>query len=114
MNSRISLRKSLWARLPVASNQPLIRGDFFEGHGAAGVQFLCADANLCAKAELTAIGEAGGGIVIDTGGIDLVEEALGGCGVLGDDALAVTRAIAGNVLKGFVQAIDDQMFRLRG
>jgi len=62
MDSRISLRKSLRARLTVATNQPLIRGDFFEGHGSAGVQFLCADANLCAEAELTAISEAGGGI----------------------------------------------------
>ena len=71
------------------------------------MQFLGRDTDFGAQPELSAVGEARGGVPIDAGGIDFIEEALGGCGVLGDDALAVAAAVAGDVLQGFVQAVND-------
>jgi hypothetical protein len=44
----------------VAEADPLVRGQRFQPHRAARVQFLRADRHLCAEAELAAVGEAGG------------------------------------------------------
>ncbi len=48
----------------VTEADPLVRGQRFQPHRAARVQFLRADRHLCAEAELAAVGEAGGGIHI--------------------------------------------------
>ena len=42
------------------------------------MKFLCGDTYLGTKTELRSVGEGSGGIVIDTGGIHLEEETLGG------------------------------------
>ena len=94
------------ARLPVALDHPFVGGDLLECHGAAGMELLRGDAYLGTESELGAVGEAGGRVPIDAGGIDLVEEALCRAGIVGDDALAVARAVAADVEEGFVERID--------
>ena len=71
------------------------------------MQLLRADANLCAQPELSAIGETGGGVVIDTCSIHFREAATGGLFILSYNAFAMTRSIASDMLERFVQAIDD-------
>ena len=48
----------------VTEADPLVRGQRFQPHRTARVQFLRADRHLSAEAELAAVGEAGGGIHI--------------------------------------------------
>ena len=91
-------------RLAFSLDEPLVGGDLLQGHGAAGMELLGADAYLGAEAKLGAVGEGGGGVVVDAGGIDPTGEAGGRFGVVGDDALAMARAVAGDVADGLVGA----------
>ena len=45
--------------------------------------------------------------MVDTGGIDFVEESRGGGGVFGDDAFAVSAAVLVYVLYCFVECVYD-------
>ena len=47
------------AHLAGAKAEPFVAGEFFQAHGTARADFIGADANLSAHAELTAIGEPG-------------------------------------------------------
>jgi hypothetical protein len=57
---------------------PLVGAEFVEAHGAAGAEFIGADANLGPHAELAAVGEAGRGVPIDRGRIDVLKELSSG------------------------------------
>ena len=62
----------------VAAQQVLIGGEAVEPDGAAGVGLASGDAEFGAESVSEAVGEARGGVVIDTGGIDTGEEFGGG------------------------------------
>ena len=89
--------------LSIAHHEVFVGGEFGQGHWAACMEFLGADAYLGPEAELGAIGEGGRGIDVDAGGIDLELELADAGGVFADDAFAVARAEAGDVLQGFVE-----------
>ena len=86
--------------------KPLVGGDFTKGHRTPRTEFLGADAYLGTKAELSAVGETGGGVHVYTGGIYLRLELRGSKRVLGDDALAVATAIGADVLDGGFERWD--------
>ena len=79
----------LLANLPLAGDLVLDRRQLGQAHRPAGVELLGADADLGAKAELEAVGEAGRGVDVDAGRVNPVLEGLGTDQVLGDDALRV-------------------------
>ena len=91
--------------MSVAVHQILVGGQGEETHRATGVELLGGDADLCAKSEVPSVGEAGGGVDVDGGGVDLTLEAAGGGHVLGDNGLAVTRGVAGDVGDGLVDGV---------
>ena len=64
------------------------------------MEFLGADANLCAKSKLGAVGEGGGDVDIHACGIDPGGEHVGGLLVAGDDALAVAASVTCDVRYG--------------
>ncbi len=90
------------SRLAGAADDVLGGGELPQPHGAAGVELLGADADLGAEAELLAVDEPGRGVDQDGGGVDLAGEAVGGGQVGGDDGLAVTGAVPGDVVDGLV------------
>ena len=70
--------KKISADLSVSTDDVFVRGQRVETHGASGVELLRGDAHLAAKTKLPAVGEAGGGVDVDCGGVDIIEKALGG------------------------------------
>ena len=107
VNLQIIDRSScLWSCLSFAFDEPFVGSDLLEGHGAARAQLLRRYANLGTKAELGSVGERRGGVPVDAGGIDMLLEAAGGRFVLGDDGLAVARAVAVDVGQGLVERAD--------
>ena len=71
------------------------------------MEFLGGDANLGTESELCSVGEGGGGIVVDTGGIHLEEETVGSMNVLGNDTLAMAGTVGTDMRQGLVQSADD-------
>ena len=67
------------------------------------MEFLGADTNLGTKSELGSIGERGGRVGIDTGGIHEAQEAVGRSLIFGDDAFAMLGAVEAYMFKGGVQ-----------
>ena len=67
----------LFSDLSVSINDIFGGGQGQKSHGASGMKLLGADADLCPKAELKAVGEPGGGVHIDRRRIHLVQEPLG-------------------------------------
>src|SRR3546814_5909482 len=67
-----------------ATHLVLVAGQLLGANGAAGVQLAGGNADLGPHAELAAVGELGRGVVHHDAGIDLVQEAGRGHGVLGD------------------------------
>ena len=67
------------------------------------MHLLRTDANLGSQTELSAIGETGGSVDIYAGSIYLRLECLGSNLVVGNDALAMSTAISGDVGNGFVE-----------
>ena len=70
------------ADLAVAAEEVFVSGEFLEGHGAAGVEFVGGDADFRAEAEFAAVGESGAGVPIDGGAVHLGEEVRGGGGAV--------------------------------
>ena len=91
--------------MSIAFYQPLVGGDFFQSHRAAWVHLLGTDAHLCSQAELCPIAEGCWGIHIHTGSIDVTAELLTMRLVFSDDALAMARANAIDVVYGLLQAV---------
>ena len=71
-------------------NQPLIRCDFFQSHWAPCSELLGTDAYFGSQTELCSIGETGGSIDIDTGGIYFELKTTSRRLIFGDDAFTVT------------------------
>lgn len=92
--------------LPVATDNPLIGGEFLESHRSAGVHLLGAYANLGSEAELSAIGEGCAGVHVAASGIDLIEEGLGGLGVFGYNGFGVFAAVGIDVFHGFLKSAN--------
>jgi hypothetical protein len=65
------------------------------------------DADLAAEAELAPVGELGRGVDQDDGAVHPRREPFGGVGVRREDRLGVARAVAGDMVGGGVQIIDD-------
>ncbi len=68
------------------------------------MELLRGDAYLGTEAKLGTIGEGGGDVGIHTGGIDRELEAADGFGIVAHDALAMARAVLGDVVQGLVEA----------
>lgn len=85
----------------------MIAGEFAQSHGAAGVELVGGDADFCAETELATIGETGGGVVHDAGGIDGAQKLLSFRLVGSDDAVGVVRAVGVDVLDRGIDVIDD-------
>ena len=101
----------LSANLSASVNEVLVGRQRVQTHGAACVQLLGGDTDLSAKAKLTAVGEAGGGVHVDGRGINAVTESVGGRDALGDNGLAVTRGVKillkrANSSMDFFRAVD--------
>ena len=90
-----------------AGEAVFVGDDAVQADRAAGVQLAGADANLGTEAVAEAVGEAGGTVVEDVGGVDLGEEARGGGGVAGDDGVGVVRAVLLDMVEGVVERVDD-------
>src|SRR3546814_17840292 len=78
-----------WPDVAPATHLVLVAGQLLGANGAAGVQLAGGNADLGPHAELAAVGELGRGVVHHDAGIDLVQEAGRGHGVLGDDGLGM-------------------------
>ena len=75
--------------MTVSFDNPLRRRQGRQSHGPTSVKLLSGDAELGPQTQLAAIGETGGGIDHDDGGIDSSGEAVHGGDVLGEDCLRV-------------------------
>ena len=76
--------------LAVSFNNPFVGSELFKSHRASGMQLLRADADLCAKSELCAVGEGGRGVGVDYRSINPFEEGGRCVGVGRNDRFAVT------------------------
>ncbi len=64
------------------------------------------NADLRAHAELTAVGELGGGIVQHDGAVDPRQEAGGRGGIAGHDGFGVRRTVARDMRDGLIDTVD--------
>ena len=71
------------------------------------MELLSRDADLRAKAELTAVGKSCGRVDVDGNRVDLVLETVGRLHILGNDRLAVSRAVFVDVLDRLVKRVYD-------
>src|SRR4051812_7252836 len=78
---------NLSAGVTVAGHDVGGRGELGQAERAPGVQLLGGDADLGAEAELAAVGESGGGVHQDRGGIDAGDEVGDRRGGIADDGL---------------------------
>ena len=93
--------------LAVAVDDVLIAAQLAEAHGSPGVELLGGDAHLTAKAELSAVGEAGGAVDVDGGTVHCRCEE-GSMGVSpGQDGFAVAGGVSRDVGDGFLHAVHD-------
>src|SRR3954470_24137268 len=90
-----------------AQTKPFIAGQLFQAHGTASADFIRADADFRAHAELAAIGKAGGSIPIHGGGVDFGEELVRAGLVAGHNGVGVGRAVMTNMLDGLGEVIHD-------
>src|SRR5579862_5934470 len=105
VQERPGVRPLVVAReLPGAPQNVFVAGQAVKPHGAARVQSAGADSDLGAESIPVSIGKARGGVVVDAGGVDLVQEAASGFRILGDDGVGVGRAVAPDVLDGLGQS----------
>ena len=90
------------ADLAVAVDDVLVAAQLAEAHGSPGVELLGGDAHLTAKAELSAVGEAGGAVDVDGGTVHCRREE-GGVGVgPGQDGFAVAGGVSRDVGDGWM------------
>ena len=93
--------------LSVSPYDILIRGQLFQPHGAAGVEFLGGDAHFAAEAELAAVGEAGGAVQVDGGAVHAPGKGVQHGGVAGDHGIAVAGGMLLDVGDGLGGAVHD-------
>ena len=89
-----------------AADAVLERRELLDADGAARMHLAGGDADLRAHAEFAAIGKLGRGIVEQDRGVDLVEEAGHGGGVLRDDRLGMMRRIFVDMGDGAADTVD--------
>src|SRR5574344_165324 len=77
---------------PVSRHRVLVGRQLLEPHGPPRMQLVGGDADLRAHAELRAVGEARGDVMVDAGGIDVAQELLRARGVVGHDAVRMMRS----------------------
>ena len=93
--------------LPVTPDNVFAGGNLFQRHGTASMQLLGRDTYLCAQSELRSVRKGSGGIVVDTGCINMTQEQPGRLLVVGNDALAMARTILPDVGKRLIQTLHD-------
>ena len=69
------------------------------------MELLGGDAHFAAQTELPAVGEAGGGVDVHGGGVHLVQKPLGVGIAVGDNGLAVPRAVGVAEVDGLVKGV---------
>ena len=75
--------------MSISSDYIFIAAKLLQTHRASGVELLRGDANLAAQAELTAVGESGAGIDINSGAVHQSDKPTDGIFFLGQDAVTV-------------------------
>src|SRR6266704_4407872 len=102
-----SFKLLLGPHLAVAEANPLVTGEFLQTHRPARADFVGANSNLRAHAELAAVSEPRRGIPIDGGGIDLIQELFRARLIASNDAIGMGRAIFADVIEGLFDTIHD-------
>src|SRR5580692_4172265 len=90
--------------MPVAKQLVLVGHQALEPHWTPRVQLAGADPQLSAQSVTETIREARRSIVVDTRGVDFLEEPCCRFLVFGDDRLGMPRTEFVNVTNGFVEA----------
>src|SRR5262249_61762992 len=80
-----------------ATHDILEGGQLLDTDRPARVQAPGGDADLCAHAEFTAIGELGRGVVQNDRAVDAGQEALGRGTILGNNAIGVRGPVSSNM-----------------
>lgn len=93
--------------VPFSVQEIFVGHKAFEADGASGVELARADADLCAEAVAEAVGEAGGAVAVNAGGVDHLHEFRGSGVVPGYDRVRVVGAVAVDVIDGFIDVGDD-------
>lgn len=75
--------------LPVPVHKILVAAQLLQRHRSPGVEFVGADPDLGAEAELGPVGEARRAIPENAGAVDLELESRRGIGICRDDAVGV-------------------------
>ena len=94
-------------RLTIAEKFVLVRGEPFEAHRAARVQFSNADAEFRAQAVPETVGESCGGVLKNASRVHELHEARRDIVAFRHDGFRVARAVPVDVLDRFVDAVHD-------
>lgn len=92
--------------MPVAFQQPSGGQQTLDPDRTAGVDASGRDPDFGAESVSETIGEAGGCVPEDRGGVDLVEEAGRDLRILGCDGFGVRRTVLVDVIDGGVEPVD--------
>src|SRR5689334_9105318 len=92
--------------VPVANESVFIYQQSVNTDRAAGVGFVRADTDFCAKSIAEAIGKARRGVPEYSGRIHLAEELLRGRWIFRDDGIGVMRSISFDMRNRVVDVID--------
>ena len=91
--------------LSVSANDVFVAVEFFQPHGASGVQFLGGDPHFAAETELAAVGKARRNIDVNRRGVNQGGELCGVIIVLRQDRVAVSGGMLCNVCNGGIGAV---------
>ena len=92
----------LRAHASVSEHHVFLRGQTFETHWPACMQFVGGDADLGTQSIFKSVGKLGARIHHHAGGIHFAQKALGIAPVLGHDGVGVMRAVLFDVANGFI------------
>lgn len=70
------------------------------------MKLLRGNADFSAQSHFAAVSKAGGGIMVNSGGIYRVQKFFGGICIFCDDTFTVTGGVAFDVFYGFFRAVD--------
>src|SRR3954453_21688245 len=93
----------LLAYLSISMDHVLVTRQFFQPAGTAGVEFIGADANLSAEAELAPVIESCAGVDHHGGTINTRRKLAGRLIVARHNRIGMFRSIAVDVLNGFIR-----------
>ena len=91
----------------VAKEFVFVGHEAFQTYWAAGVEFACGNAYFRTETVAESVGKSGGGISVDSGGIDEGHESLCRCIVFRKYAVRVVGAVTVDVTDGFFCAADE-------